>query len=149
MYGKSASRTPARRRASRLDGVERFVEGFLYTVAYNFLNFPLDHFLIELYNLFRYGLPSPFRRRYFILPEFCKPCLFLSLFHSAQLIAPYRLSFTNIRDGCKQNSLSPSAKNFTNKEVMVLFFLLRQMISRLPKAPADIYGHEKWSLIMT
>ena len=36
---------------------------------------------------------SPFRMvcRDFILPEFCKPCLFLSTFQFAKLILPYRI----------------------------------------------------------
>ena len=38
-----------------------------------------------------HGLLSPFRMvcRDFILPEGCKPCLFLSAFHFAKLIVPY------------------------------------------------------------
>ena len=35
--------------------------------------------------------------RYFILPEFCKPCLFSCLFHFAQLIVPYHLYGKEIR----------------------------------------------------
>ena len=42
------------------------------------------------YNLLRHGLQTPFRMvcGNFILPEFCKPCLFLCIFF-AQLIVPY------------------------------------------------------------
>ena len=62
-------------------GLQQFVERFLYTAPYQFFDLTLDYFLVKLYNLFRHGLLSPFRMvcRNFILPEFCKPCLFLFL----------------------------------------------------------------------
>ncbi|MGL0866352.1 hypothetical protein ACSTB5_11885, partial [Faecalibacterium duncaniae] len=43
-------------------------------------------------NLLGHGLQTPFRMvcGNFILPEFCKPCLFLCLFLFAQLIVPYQ-----------------------------------------------------------
>lgn len=42
----------------------------------------------------RHGLQAPFRMvcGYFIIPECCKPCLFLSIFQFAQLIIPYPCS---------------------------------------------------------
>ncbi|MGL0866513.1 hypothetical protein ACSTB5_12760, partial [Faecalibacterium duncaniae] len=42
--------------------------------------------------LLGHGLQTPFRMvcGNFILPEFCKPCLFLCLFLFAQLIVPYQ-----------------------------------------------------------
>ena len=42
-------------------------------------------------NFLRHGLQSPFRMvcGNFILPEACKPCLFLSSIQFAQLILPY------------------------------------------------------------
>ena len=48
----------------------------------------LDYFFVKLYNLLGHGLLSPFRMvcRNFILPEICKPCLFIF----AKLIVPYR-----------------------------------------------------------
>ena len=57
---------------------------------------------------------SPFRMvcHDFILPEDCKPCLFLSAFHFAKLIVPYRPPFCPPPSGrrpCKTFSfLSPS-----------------------------------------
>ena len=67
-------------------------EGVYSTLIQLFLEQILDYFLIKLYNLFRYGLLSPFRMvcRDFILPETCKPCLVLSFFQFAKIIVPYR-----------------------------------------------------------
>ena len=67
-------------------GLQQFVEGFLYTAPNQFFDLPLDYFLVQLYNLFGHGLLSPFRMvcRDFILPEGCKPCLFIF----AKLILP-------------------------------------------------------------
>ena len=55
-----------------------------------------QRFLIQLYNSLKYGLQSPFRMvcGNFILPEFCKPCLFLCPIQFAQLIVPYLQSKT-------------------------------------------------------
>ena len=60
-------------------GLQQLIEGFFDAAAHQFLELPLDYFLVKLYNLFRHGLLSPFRMvcRDFILPEICKPCLFL------------------------------------------------------------------------
>ncbi|MCQ5045919.1 hypothetical protein, partial [Dysosmobacter welbionis] len=58
------------------------------TAPNQFFDLPLDYFLVQLYNLFGHGLLSPFRMvcRDFILPEGCKPCLFIF----AKLILPYQ-----------------------------------------------------------
>src|SRR5699024_7368873 len=80
-------------------GLQQFVEGFLYAASYQFFDLTLDYFLVKMYNLFGHGLLSPFRMvcRDFILPEGCKPCLFLTTFQFAKLIVPY-LVFTSIFD---------------------------------------------------
>ena len=71
--------------------LQQFVEGFLYAASYQLFDLTLDYFFVKLYNLLGHGLLSPFRMvcRNFILPEFCKPCLFLSSFQFAKLIVPY------------------------------------------------------------
>ena len=70
-----------------------WVCGFLdySTASDQFFELALDYFLVQLYNFLGHGLLSPFRMvcRNFILPEVCKPCLFL--FQFAQLIVPYLL----------------------------------------------------------
>lgn len=55
--------------------------------ADQFLGLALDYFLIKLYNFLGHSLLSPFRMvgRDFILPEFCKLCLFLSFFNLRNL----------------------------------------------------------------
>ena len=59
-------------------GFRQLVEGLLYAASHKFLELSLDYFLVKLYDLLRHGLLFPFRIvcRGFILPEFCKPCLF-------------------------------------------------------------------------
>ena len=61
--------------------LQQFVERFLHTASHKFLDLPLDYFYIQLYNLLRHGLQSPFRMvgHDFILPEGCKLCLFFFL----------------------------------------------------------------------
>ena len=56
---------------------------FACFAADQFLDLALDNFLVQLYNLLGHGLQSPFRMvcRNFILPEFCKPCLFFPPFN--------------------------------------------------------------------
>ena len=56
---------------------------------------PPDYLLVQLYNLFRHGLQTPFRMvcANFILPDSCKPCLFLSSIQFAQFIVPYLCLF--------------------------------------------------------
>ena len=73
--------------------LQQFVKSFLYAASYQLLDLTLDYFFVKLYNLLRYGLLSPFRMvcRNFILPEFCKPCLFLATFLFAKNIIPYPL----------------------------------------------------------
>ena len=62
--------------------LQQFVEGFLYAASYQLFDLTLDYFLVKPYNLFRHGLLAPFRMvcHSFILPEFYKPCLFVSTF---------------------------------------------------------------------
>ncbi len=64
-------------------GLQRIVEGVFCATSYQFFDVPLDYFIVNLYNLFRHGLPPSFRMvcRDFILIllEFCKPCLFFLL----------------------------------------------------------------------
>ena len=59
---------------------QQFVERFLNAAADQFLELPLDYFLVKLYNLFRYGLLSPFRLlcRSSILPNTANHVSFLS-----------------------------------------------------------------------
>ena len=59
----------------------------LICAADQFLDLALDNFLVQLYNLLGHGLQSPFRMvcRNFILPEFCKPCLFFPPFNLRNL----------------------------------------------------------------
>ena len=59
-------------------GLKQFVQGFFHAAANQFFDLPLDYFLIKLYNFLGHGLLSSFRMvcGNFILPEFCKPCLF-------------------------------------------------------------------------
>ena len=49
-------------------GLQKLVEGFFYVASYQFLELPLDNFLVLQYNLLRYGLLSPF--------EWCVATLF-------------------------------------------------------------------------
>ena len=69
-------------------GLQQLVESLLYAATHKILELSLDYFLVKLYNLFRHGLLAPFRMvcRDFILPEFCKPCLFLFLRNLLYLI---------------------------------------------------------------
>ena len=71
--------------------LQQFIQRFFHAASDQFLKLTLDYFLVQLYNLLGYGLQTPFRMvcRDFILPEFCKPCLFLYLSQFAQLILPY------------------------------------------------------------
>ena len=36
-------------------GLQKFVEGFFYAASYQFLELPLDNFLVLQYNLLRHG----------------------------------------------------------------------------------------------
>ena len=66
------------------------------------------HLTYEDYNLLGHGLQTPFRMvcGNFILPEFCKPCLFLCLFLFAQFIVPYLLLLNKIH--AKQKEQHPT-----------------------------------------
>ena len=76
-------------------GFQQFAQSSFRTASDKFLVLPLDYFLIQLYSLPRHGLLSLFRMvcRNFILPEICKPCLFLCLFQFAQFILLYRIFY--------------------------------------------------------
>ena len=71
--------------------LQKFIQRFFYAASDQFFELALDYFLVQLYNFLGDGLLSPFRMvcRNFILPEACKPCLFLSFIQFAQLIVPY------------------------------------------------------------
>ena len=72
--------SPQKKKVARHDGA-------FYVVS----PYSLDYFLVQLYNLLGHGLQTPFRMvcGNFILPEFCKPCLFLFPIQFAQLIVLY------------------------------------------------------------
>ena len=69
----------------------KFIEGLLHASPDQFLDLPLDYFLVELSNITGYGLSSPFEClcSNFILPETGKPCLLFCHIQLAQLIVPY------------------------------------------------------------
>ena len=62
--------------------LQQLVQGLLHAAADQFFDLTLDNFLIQLDNFLGHSLLSPFRMvcGNFILPEFCKPCLFFILF---------------------------------------------------------------------
>ena len=71
--------------------LQQLVQCFFHAAPNQFLDLPPDYLLVQLYNLFGYGLQTPFRMvcANFILPDACKPCLFLSSIQFAQFILPY------------------------------------------------------------
>lgn len=72
--------------------LQQLVESLLYATSNQFLDLPLDNFLVELYNVVGHGLPSPFEClcSNFILPETGKPCLLFCFLQFAQFIIHYR-----------------------------------------------------------
>ena len=70
---------------------QQLVQGFLHAAADQFLDLPLDNFLIQLYNFLGHSLLAPFECLCgnFILPEFGKLCLLFCSFQFAQLIVHY------------------------------------------------------------
>lgn len=70
---------------------QQFIQCFFDAAPDQFFELTRDYLLVQLYNLLGHGLQTLFRMVYrnFILPEFCKPCLFLSYFQFAQLIVLY------------------------------------------------------------
>ena len=72
--------------------------GFFYAATNRSLDLPPDYLLVQLYNLFGHGLQTPFRMvcANFILPDACKPCLFLSSIQFAQFILPYCIPVVDI-----------------------------------------------------
>ena len=79
--------------------LQKPIQCFLHASPNQFLDLPLDNFLVELYNVVGHGLPSPFEClcSNFILPETGKPCL-LFLANFAQLIIPYHGSVKSYAD---------------------------------------------------
>ena len=69
--------------------LQQLVQGFLHAAADQFLDLPLDNFLIQLYNFLGHSLLSPFRMvcGNFILPE---PASYVFFFLFVQFIVPYR-----------------------------------------------------------
>ena len=45
-------------------GLQQLVQGLFHAAADQFLDLALDYFLVQLYNLLRHGLLSPFRMVY-------------------------------------------------------------------------------------
>ena len=76
---------------SALNGsLQRLVAGFLYASPHQLLPLPPDNFFVSPYNIFGHGMLSLFRMvcRGFILPEICKPCLFICFFNLRNLFYP-------------------------------------------------------------
>ena len=71
--------------------LQKPIHCFLHASPNQFLDLPLDNFLVELYNVVGHGLSSPFECLCgnFILPETGKPCLLFCLLQFAQFIVPY------------------------------------------------------------
>ena len=67
---------------------QQFVQRFLHAAADQFLDLPLDNFLIQLYNFLGYSLLSPFECLCgnFILPEPASYVLFYAVFNLRNLL---------------------------------------------------------------
>ena len=67
---------------------QQFVQGFLHAAADQFLDLPLDNFLIQLYNFLGHSLLSPFRMvcGNFILPEPASYVFFYAVFNLRNLL---------------------------------------------------------------
>ena len=80
-------------------GFQQLVQGFLHAATDQFLDLPLDYFLVELYNVVGHGLSSPFRM-----------CIATSFYQRRQAVSTflpfsicaiyYTLSFGSVE--CKQ-----------------------------------------------
>ena len=70
--------------------LQQLVQGLLHAAANQFLDLPLDNFLIQLYNFLGHSLLSPFRMvcRDFILPEPASYVFFYALFNLRKLLEP-------------------------------------------------------------
>src|SRR5699024_6284682 len=72
-------------------GFQKFVKGFLHAATDQFLDLPLDYFLVELYNVVGHGLSSPFRMcvatSFYQRPA--SRVYFFCYFQFAQFIIPY------------------------------------------------------------
>lgn len=67
---------------------QQFVQGFLHATADQFLELPLDNFLIQLYNFLGHSLLSPFECLCgnFILPEPASYVFFYEVFNLRNLL---------------------------------------------------------------
>ena len=67
---------------------QQLVQGFLHAAADQFLDLPLDNFLIQLYNFLGHSLLSPFECLCgnFILPEPASYVFFFALFNLRNLL---------------------------------------------------------------
>ena len=67
---------------------QQLVQGFLHAAANQFLELPLDNFLIQLYNFLGHSLLAPFRMvcRDFILPEPANYVFFYAFFNLRNLL---------------------------------------------------------------
>lgn len=67
---------------------QQFVQGFLHAAADQFLDLPLDNFLIQLYNFLGHSLLSPFECLCgnFILPEPTSYVFFYEVFNLRNLL---------------------------------------------------------------
>ena len=72
-------------------GFQQLVQGFLHAATDQFLDLPLDYFLVELYNVVGHGLSSPFRMcvatSFYQRPA--SRVYFFCYFQFAQFIIPY------------------------------------------------------------
>ena len=68
--------------------LQQLVQGFLHAAADQFLDLPLDNFLIQLYNFLGHSLLSPFRMvcGNLILPETASYVFFFALFNLRKLL---------------------------------------------------------------
>ena len=68
--------------------LQQLVQGFLHAAADQFLDLPLDNFLIQLYNFLGHSLLSPFRMvcGNFILPEPASYVFFYVFFNLRNLL---------------------------------------------------------------
>ena len=76
---------------------QQLVQGFLHAAADQFLELPLDTFLIKLYNFLGHSLLSPFRMvsRNFILPEPASYVFFFALFNLRNLLYIIKNSYSS------------------------------------------------------
>ena len=85
------------------------IEDFLHAAADQFSDLTLDNFLVQLYSFLGHSLLAPFECLCgnFILPEFCKLCLFLLFFNLHNLLYIIVCFHTDASRG----TIAPSASN--------------------------------------